>query len=158
MNDNPFQLPDNARGAGDDAGVGRASTRVASGRLSETGETTQNQEAKASVSPEQAVQGERAESSSSRSTLSENGHLGVRLLRVAVLAVCYFLLEIVVKAVTVLQFIFVAWKKRPHAGMQRLGEMIASYMAALWRYCTFASDDAPWPFRPWPRGAAEQQG
>jgi hypothetical protein len=158
MNSNPIELPDNARGGGDDAGVGRALTRVASGRFLETGETTQNQESKASASPEQAVQGERAESSTRESTFSGNGHLGVRLLRVAVLAVCYFLLEIVVKAVTVLQFIFVAWKKRPHAGMQRLGEMISKYMASLWLYCTFASDDAPWPFGPWPRGAAEPQG
>ena len=83
----------------------------------------------------------------------ENGreHLGIRLLRVAVLAACYFLLEIVVKAVTALQFIYVAWKKRPHAGMRSIGEMIAKYMESMWLYCTFASDDAPWPFSPWPR-------
>jgi len=157
MNANPIELPDNAREAGDDAEESRSLTRVESGRLSETGEATQNQKVKAPVSPEEVVQGERAESSSRESTLSENGHLGLRLLRVAVLAVCYFLLEIVVKAVTVLQFIFVAWKKQPHAGMQRLGEVIAEYMAALWLYCTFASDDAPWPFRRWPRDAAEPQ-
>ena len=77
--------------------------------------------------------------------------VGIRLLRVAVLAVCYFVLEFVAKTVTVAQFIFVAWQKRPHPGMQRLGTMIAEYMHAMWRYCTFASDDAPWPFRPWPR-------
>jgi hypothetical protein len=78
-------------------------------------------------------------------------HLGIRLLRVVILAVCYFVLEIVAKTVTVAQFIFFAWKKRPHAGMQRLGNMIAEYMRAMWRFCTFASDDAPWPFSPWPR-------
>lgn len=158
MNANPFELPDNARGAGDDAGVGRALTRVEGGRLLETGEKAQNEEARASVSPEKADQGERAESSSRESTLRENGHLGVRLLCVAVLAVCYFLLEIVVKAVTVLQFVFVGWKKQPHAGMQHLGEMIDQYMAEMWLYCTFASDDAPWPFGSWPRGAAETEG
>jgi hypothetical protein len=108
MNANRFELPDSASGAGDDVTVGRALTRVESGRLSDTGEKTQDKKARASVSPEQADQGERAESSSRESALSENGHLGVRLLRVAVLAVCYFLFEIVVKAVTVLQFIFVA--------------------------------------------------
>jgi hypothetical protein len=132
MNANPFELPDNARGAGDDAGARRALTHGESGRLSETGEKTQNEETRASVTPEQAVQGKRGESSSGVSTLSENGHLGERLLRVAVLAVCYFVLKIVVKAVTVLQFIFVTWKKQPHAGMQRLGEMIAKYMEAMW--------------------------
>jgi hypothetical protein len=68
MNSNPIELPHNARGGGDDAGVGRALTRVASGRFLETGETTQNQESKASASPEQAVQGERAESPTGEST------------------------------------------------------------------------------------------
>lgn len=74
-------------------------------------------------------------------------HVGKRLLRVSILLICYSVLELMVKAVTVVQFIFVAWKKRPHPGMQRLGTMIAEYMRTLWRYCTFASDDSPWPFR-----------
>lgn len=81
----------------------------------------------------------------------QSGQLGTRLLRVTILALCYFVLEVVVKAVTIAQFVFTAWKKHPHPGLQRLGDMIAQYMFALWRYCTFASDDAPWPFKPWPR-------
>ena len=85
-----------------------------------------------------------------------NRDVGIRLLRVAILAICYFLLELVAKALTVLQFIFVAWQKRPHRGMQMLGAMIAEYMHALWRYCTFASDEAPWPFRPWPADGSER--
>ena len=84
-----------------------------------------------------------------------NREIGMRLLRVAILAVLYFILEFVAKALTVLQFIFVAWQKRPHRGMQALGTMIAEYMFGLWRYCTFVSDDAPWPFRPWPRPRRE---
>ena len=127
-------------------------------KLFKPGEKEQNEEVRASISPERADRGERTESPSRGSTSSENGHLGVRLLRVAVLAVCYFLLEIVVKAVTVLQFVFVGWKKQPHAGMQHLGEMIVQYMAEKWLYCTFASDDAPWPFGSWPWGATETEG
>jgi hypothetical protein len=60
-------------------------------------------------------------------------------------------LEIVAKAATVLQLVYAAWKKRPHPGIQRLGARIGEYMNALWRYCTFASQEAPWPFSPWPR-------
>ena len=81
------------------------------------------------------------------STEIKDYHVGKRLVRVAVLAICYFVVEIIAKALTVAQFIFVAWKKRPHPGMQRLGTMIAEYMLDLWRYCTFASDNPPWPFR-----------
>ena len=81
-----------------------------------------------------------------------NREIAIRLLRVVILAACYFLLEIVAKALVVAQFLFVAWQKRPQQGMARLGTMIAEYMHALWRFCTFASDDPPWPFRPWPRG------
>ena len=78
-----------------------------------------------------------------------NREVGMRLLRVAILAIFYFIFELVAKTLTVLQFVFVAWQKRPHRGMQMLGTMMAEYMYRLWRYCTFVSDDAPWPFRPW---------
>jgi hypothetical protein len=79
------------------------------------------------------------------------GYPWPRLLRVVVLLVVYFVLEFVVKSLTVTQFLFVAWRKRPHARLQRWGETIATYMNQMWRYCTFASDTAPWPFSPWPR-------
>jgi hypothetical protein len=78
-------------------------------------------------------------------------HLGLRLLRILVLLACYFVLELAVKAVMVVQLLFVAWRRRPHALLQRAGGMLAQYMQELWGYCTFASDHAPWPFGPWPR-------
>lgn len=95
-------------------------------------------------------------STSLRDSESMGEHIGYRLIRVLILAACYFVLEIVVKAVTIVQFIFVAWKKQPHPGMQRLGTMIAEYMHGMWNYCTFASDNPPWPFTPWPRGESRQ--
>ncbi len=75
----------------------------------------------------------------------------LRLLRVVVILLVYFVLEIVVKSLTLGQFAFFAWRKRPHAGMKLLGAMIAEYMNQMWKYCTFSSDAAPWPFSPWPR-------
>ena len=83
----------------------------------------------------------------SGSTEIKNYNIGKRLLVVAVLAICYFVVEFLAKILTVAQFLFVAWKKQPHTEMQRFGTIIAVYMHDLWRYCTFASDDAPWPFR-----------
>ena len=82
----------------------------------------------------------------SGSTGINNYHIGKRLLFVTVLAICYFVVEFLAKIVTVAQFLFVVWKKQPHPEMQRLGTTIAVYMHDLWRYCTFASDDPPWPF------------
>jgi hypothetical protein len=73
------------------------------------------------------------------------------LLRVGTILVLYFVLEITVKTLTVAQFLFVAWRKQPHAGMMRWGASLAEYMRQMWKYCTFASDAAPWPFSPWPR-------
>lgn len=83
------------------------------------------------------------------------GPLGIRVLRILVGLAVYFVLEIVVKVVTVLQLIYVAWKKRPNPAMQRLGAMIGDYTNALWRYGTFASQEAPWPFNPWPRDPSD---
>jgi len=79
------------------------------------------------------------------------GYPWLRLFRVIVMLIVYFVLEVVVKSLTVAQFLFVAWRKRPHDGMKRWGAMIAAYMNQMWQYCTFASDAAPWPFSPWPR-------
>lgn len=86
------------------------------------------------------------------SAAGEGARLGPRLVRTLVVFAFWFLLELLVKAVTVLQLVHVACKKRPHLGMQRLGDMIGEYTYGLWRYCTFASHQTPWPFSPWPRG------
>lgn len=83
------------------------------------------------------------------------GPLGRRVLRILVGLAIYFVLEIVVKVVTVLQLIYVAWNKRPNPAMQRLGAMIGDYTNALWRYGTFASHVAPWPFNPSPRDPSD---
>jgi len=100
---------------------------------------------------------ERREDSTISASESRDRHLGLRLLRVAVVAICYFVIEMVAKIVTVAQFVFLAWRKQPHPGMQRFGARLSEYMYAMWRYCTFASDDAPWPFKPWPSGQVDLQ-
>lgn len=84
-------------------------------------------------------------------TIVHAGYPWRRLLRVFVMLIVYFVLEVVVKSLTVAQFLFVAWRRRPHDGMKRWGAMIAGYMNQMWQYCTFAADAAPWPFSPWPR-------
>lgn len=100
---------------------------------------------------------EHQESTKTSTHEPSDSHIGLRLLRVVVVAVCYFVIELVAKVVTVAQFVFLAWRKQPHPGMQRLGAMLSEYMYAMWRYCTFASDDAPWPFKPWPKGLVDPQ-
>ena len=77
-----------------------------------------------------------------------NTDIAARFLRIAVLAICYFVVEILAKVLTVAQLIFVVWQRRPNPKLQRLGAVVASYIHDLWRYCTFASDQAPWPFKP----------
>lgn len=82
-------------------------------------------------------------------------HLGKRLLHILILVLpIYFVLELIAKSLTVAQLLFVVWKKRPHPVMRRWGASIADYMQSLWRYCTFASDAVPWPFKPRSRSKA----
>ena len=130
---------------------------AASGSIPVPGEETRDSEQEDAMSAENRAVNNDPKTPSEESTSDERYYLGKRLLRVAVLAVLYFLLEIVVKGVTVVQFVFFAWKKQPSVRLQRLGAMIARYMESLWLYCTFATDDAPWPYRPWPRVGEELQ-
>ena len=81
--------------------------------------------------------------------------LGRRLLQVLVVLALYFVLEVVTKLVAFIQFIIVAWRGRPEPRLQRAGASLARFMHTMWLYFTFASDEPPWPFAPWPDGAVE---
>ena len=73
-----------------------------------------------------------------------------RLLRLLVLALCYAVLELVGKAVVLLQIGFVLCRGTPSARLSSFARNFAAWMGALWAYVTFGVDEAPWPFRPWP--------
>lgn len=157
MNSDPNQPQERSTADPDDVHPSQTPSHVENNPRSASDE---NDPVRASETPSSAEKpGLDAKSEPSRGEANSNQgyRLGERLLRVLVLAVCYFILEIVVKATTVIQFVFVAWKKRPNPHLQRLGEMIAEYMESMWLYCTFATDDAPWPYRPWSYSSSRLQ-
>ena len=75
---------------------------------------------------------------------------GRRVFRMAVLALCYLVLEIVGKLLVVVQLGFVLWRRVPESRCRRFAAAYSAWMGALWAFVTFASDEAPWPFAPWP--------
>ena len=80
------------------------------------------------------------------------GPLSERAVRTLVPLALYFVLEVVAKAVVLLQFIVVMLRGRPATPLAVGGAMLAEFMYSLWLYGTFADDTPPWPFSPWPRG------
>lgn len=73
-----------------------------------------------------------------------------RLLYVILFVIIYSVAEIVLATVTVLQFGFVLITGRRNANLLQFGASLSRFMYDVLRYFTFNSDDAPFPFQPWP--------
>jgi hypothetical protein len=73
-----------------------------------------------------------------------------RLLYVILFAVIYTVADIVLATVFVVQFGFVLITGRRNRNLLDFGASLSRFMYDVLRYFTFNSDDAPFPFQPWP--------
>lgn len=53
-------------------------------------------------------------------------------------------------ALGVLQFIFVGFERKPNEDLKRLNKNLSQYLRDLIAYITFARDEKPFPFAPFP--------
>lgn len=74
----------------------------------------------------------------------------LRLVSMIVLAIAFNIVEIVIFAVVVFQFLAALFTRKPNSHFTRFGQNLASYLQQITAYLTFASEDKPFPFSPWP--------
>jgi len=58
--------------------------------------------------------------------------------------------ELVLMGIVIFQFAKYLLNGEPNQRLSRFSESLASYVYAVIRFLTFASDDKPFPFAPWP--------
>ena len=78
----------------------------------------------------------------------------MRLVYMVLFAVIFNIAEFVITVVVVVQFLFKLFVGRVNENLSALGHGLASYVYEVISYLTFHTDDMPYPFGPWPTGAA----
>jgi len=74
----------------------------------------------------------------------------LRLVFMIVLSVAFNVAEILTFAVVVFQFLASLFTGQPNDRLARFGRNLARYLQQITVYLTFATEDTPFPFAPWP--------
>jgi hypothetical protein len=69
------------------------------------------------------------------------------------LAIFFGIGHAVLNAVAVVQFLWLLFTGAPNRLLLGFGRSLSSWLADAARFMTCASDDKPFPWRPWPNGA-----
>ena len=78
----------------------------------------------------------------------------IRLIYMLVLAVIWQVAEIVLWLIVILQFLIKLVTGKALDSLTDFGDALGTYMAQIVRFETFVTEDIPFPFAPWPSGAA----
>ena len=74
----------------------------------------------------------------------------LRLVFMIVMGVAYSAAEIVTLVVIVFQFLTSLFTGKPNDRLNRFGRNLARYFQQITVYMTFATEEKPFPFAPWP--------
>jgi len=74
----------------------------------------------------------------------------LRLVFMIVLSVAFSVAEFVTFAVVVFQFLSSLFTGQPNDRLTRFGRNLARYLQQIIVYMTFATEEKPFPFTPWP--------
>ena len=74
----------------------------------------------------------------------------LRLVSMIVLAVALNIAEIVILAVVVFQFLATLFTSKPNIQFTHFGRNLARYLQQIITFMTFATEEKPFPFSPWP--------
>ncbi len=74
----------------------------------------------------------------------------LRLFFMIVLCIAYGVAELVTSAVVVFQFLASLFTGKPNDRMAHFGRNLARYFQQITVYMTFATEEKPFPFAPWP--------
>ncbi len=88
--------------------------------------------------------------------LKENltrGETWIRGLYMLLFLVTYSVAEVVLVVVVLYQFISRLITNQQNDRLLKLGQQLSTYLYQLIMFFTFNSEERPYPFAPWPRGA-----
>ena len=74
----------------------------------------------------------------------------LRLVFMIVLGVAYSVAELITFAVVMFQFLASLFAGQPNDRLARFGRNLARYFQQITVYMTFATEEKPFPFAPWP--------
>lgn len=74
----------------------------------------------------------------------------LRFIYLVVFGIAFYLSITLTFAASVFQFLAKLFSGAPFDGLAEFGDNLAAYQAQVTRYLTFASDDKPFPFAPFP--------
>jgi hypothetical protein len=74
----------------------------------------------------------------------------LRFVYLVVFGVAFYLSILLTFATSVFQFLAKLFSGSPFSGLAEFGENMAVYQGQVTRYLTFASDEKPFPFAPFP--------
>ena len=76
----------------------------------------------------------------------------IRLIYMIVLAIAFNVAEIVTFVVVVFHFLANLFTGQPNDRLVRFGRSLARYLQQIIVFMTFATEEKPFPFAPWPNG------
>lgn len=82
----------------------------------------------------------------------------VRLLYMALFVVAFQVVAGVAALIMVVQFVLTLITGNSNAELRELGDRLGRYLAEIVSFQTFASDQRPYPFKPWPGAAGTHSG
>jgi hypothetical protein len=80
----------------------------------------------------------------------------LRLVFMIVLSVAFNVAELIIFVVVVFQFLASLFTSQPNDQLTRFGRNLARYIQQITVYLTFATEEKPFPFTPWPNEPHEE--
>ena len=77
----------------------------------------------------------------------------MRVVYMILFAVIFNIVEFVIAVVAVVQFLSTLFTGKVNQQLQALGHGVGAYVNEITRFLTYHTDDKPYPFAPWPKGA-----
>ena len=86
------------------------------------------------------------------------GSIWLRLIFMIVFAVAFNVAEFVILVIVVFQFLASLFTREPNDRLTRFGRTMALYVQQVIEFLTFATEEKPFPFSPWPEEPIRKAG
>lgn len=86
----------------------------------------------------------------------ERESLLVRIFWMLIFTLAWYVAEIVLAVVVILQLCCRLLQGRPNVDLLRFGDGLSQYLAQIGRFGSFNTEEKPWPFADWPMPSPQE--